>query len=93
LRCGHGNLNSISRQFGPGWSMKAKTKTFDAVAECRNWREAVGKRIVGMTPEKIVAYFDRAAVHRRFNEALRRDQQAGRAKGESADTILNSTPK
>ena len=62
--------------------MKAKTKTFDAVAESRKWKEAVGKKIEGMTPEEIVAYFDRAAVRRRFDEALRRAEQAGKAKDE-----------
>jgi hypothetical protein len=65
-----------------GQSMKAKTKTFDAVAESRKWKEAVGKKIEGMTAEEIGAYFDRAAVCRRFNEALRRAEQAGKAKGE-----------
>jgi hypothetical protein len=62
--------------------MKAKTKTFDAVAESRKWKEAIGKKIEGMTPEEIVAYFDRAAVHRRFEEALRRAEQASEAKTE-----------
>jgi len=62
--------------------MKAKTKTFDAVAESRKWKETVGKRIAGMTAEERLAYFDRAAVRRRFGEALRRAEQAGKAQDE-----------
>lgn len=55
--------------------MKAKTKTFDAVAESRKWKEVVAKETEGMTPEQTVAYFERAAVRRRFDEALHRAQQ------------------
>jgi hypothetical protein len=65
--------------------MEGKRKRFDAVAESRKWKEAVGKRIEGMTPEEIVAYFDRAAVRRRFEEARRRAEQAGEAKGEGGE--------
>jgi len=60
-------------------------KTFDAVAESRKWKEAVGKKIEGMTPEEIVAYFDRAAVRRRFEEALRRAEQAGKGESEAGE--------
>ena len=60
--------------------MEAKPKTFDAVAESRKWKEAVAKETEGMTPEETVAYFDRAAVSRRFKEALRRAQQQGKEK-------------
>jgi hypothetical protein len=56
--------------------MKARTKTFDAVAESRKWKEAVAKETEGMTPEQTIAYFERAAVRRRFGEALRRAEQA-----------------
>ncbi len=56
--------------------MKAKTKKFDAVAESRKWKEAVAKETEGMTPEETMAYFDRAAVRRRFEAALRRAEQA-----------------
>jgi hypothetical protein len=59
--------------------MKARTKTFDAVAESRQWKEAVAKETAGMTPEQTIAYFDRAAVRRRFDAALRRAEQAGKA--------------
>jgi hypothetical protein len=56
--------------------MKAKTKKFDAVAESRKWKEAVAKETEGMTHEETIAYFDRAAVRRRFETALRRAEQA-----------------
>jgi hypothetical protein len=62
--------------------MKAKRKTFDAVAESRKWKEAVAKETAGMTADETVAYFDRAAVRRRFDAALRRAEQASKAKGE-----------
>ena len=52
--------------------MKGKPKKFDAVAESRKWNETLAKETEGMTPEQIVAYFDRAAVHHRFEAALRR---------------------
>ncbi len=55
--------------------MKARTKKFDAVAESRKWKEAVAKETEGMTPEETIAYFDRAAVRRRFEAALRRAGQ------------------
>lgn len=56
--------------------MKARMKRFDAVAESRKWKEAVAKETEGMTPEETIAYFDRAAVRRRFRAALRRAEQA-----------------
>jgi hypothetical protein len=59
--------------------MKARTKRFDAVAESRKWKEAVAKETEGMTAEQTIAYFDRAAVRRRFEAALRRAQQAVKA--------------
>jgi hypothetical protein len=59
--------------------MKAKTKKFDAVAESRKWKEAVAKETEGMTPKQTVAYFDRAAVRRRFEVALRQAKQADKA--------------
>ncbi|OHB67660.1 MAG: hypothetical protein A2Y77_01930 [Planctomycetes bacterium RBG_13_62_9] len=59
--------------------MKARTKKSDAVAESRKWKEAVAKETKGMTPEETMAYFDRAAVHRRFEAALRRAEQADKA--------------
>ncbi len=62
--------------------MKARTKKFDAVAESRKWKEAVAKETEGMTPDEVVAYFDRAAVRRRFDAAQRQAEQADKAKGE-----------
>jgi hypothetical protein len=59
--------------------MKARTKKFDAVAESRKWKEAVARETEGMTPEQTIAYFDRAAVRRRFKAALRRVEQADKA--------------
>ena len=50
--------------------METTTKTFDAVAESRKWKEAVARQTEGMTCDEVVAYFDRDAVHRRFLSAL-----------------------
>jgi hypothetical protein len=55
--------------------METTTKTFDAVAESRKWKEAVARETEGMTREQVVAYFDHEAVHRRFQEALERSRQ------------------
>jgi len=55
--------------------MEARTKTFDAVAQSRKWKQAVAKETEGMTQEQTVAYFDRAAVQRRFDAALRQAEQ------------------
>ncbi len=52
--------------------METTTKTFDAVAESRKWKEAVARETEGMTREQVVAYFDRDAVNRRFQSALER---------------------
>lgn len=57
--------------------MRARTKRIDAVAESRKWKESVAQETAGMTPEETVAYFHREAVHRRFEAALRRAEQAG----------------
>ena len=55
--------------------METKTKTFDAVAESRKWKESVALQTQGMTREEVLAYFDREAVHHRFQEALERARQ------------------
>ena len=55
--------------------MEMTTKTFDAVAESRKWKEAVARETEGMTCEQVVAYFDRDAVRRRFQSALERSGQ------------------
>jgi len=62
--------------------MKARTKTFDAVAESPKWRETEAKETEGMTLDETAAYFDRAAVRRGFNAALRRTEQAGKVESE-----------
>jgi TPP-dependent pyruvate/acetoin dehydrogenase alpha subunit len=54
-------------------------KKFDAVAESRKWKEVVAREIEGMTPEQTVAYFERVAVSRRFDAALRRAEQQGQS--------------
>lgn len=36
--------------------MEIKTKTFDAVAESRKWREATSRRLDAMTLEERIAY-------------------------------------
>jgi len=59
--------------------MGTKTKTFDAVAESRKWKESVGRATEGMTREEVLAYFDRGAVHRRFQEALERSKASSAA--------------
>ena len=59
--------------------MKAKRKKFDAVTESRKWKEAVAKETEGMTPEETMAYFERSAVRRRFEAALRQAEQAHKA--------------
>ena len=60
--------------------MKARTRTFDAVVESRKWKEAVAKETEGMTPQQTLAYFDRAAVQRRFDAALRPAEQADKTR-------------
>jgi hypothetical protein len=37
-----------------------KTKNFDAVAESRRWKEAVGRETRRMTREEVLAFFDKA---------------------------------
>ena len=39
-----------------------KTKTFDAVAESRRWKEAVSRQTADMTREQVLAFFDKARV-------------------------------
>jgi hypothetical protein len=55
--------------------MLTTTKSFDAVIESRKWKEAVARETTGMTREQVLAYFDRDAVRRRFQEALTRARQ------------------
>lgn len=39
--------------------MHPKTKTFDALAESRKWRERVSRKIAKMTPAQELIYFNR----------------------------------
>ena len=55
--------------------METKTKAFDAVAESRKWKESVGRATEGMTREEVLAYFDREAVRRRFQQAMERSRK------------------
>jgi hypothetical protein len=55
--------------------MEPKTKTFDAVAESRKWKESVGRETAGMTREEVLAYFAPEAVRRRFQQALERSRR------------------
>ena len=64
--------------------METTTKTFDAVAESRKWKEAVARETEGMTRDEVVAYFDRDAVQRQFQSALER---SGQQKTISAPTV------
>lgn len=65
--------------------MKARTKRFDAVAESRKWKEAVARQTEGMTLAETLAYFDRQAVGHRFEAALRRAEQTGKAGGKDEE--------
>ncbi|OHB65235.1 MAG: hypothetical protein A2Y77_03015 [Planctomycetes bacterium RBG_13_62_9] len=65
--------------------MKARTKTFDAVAVSRKWKETVAKETEGMTPEQTTAYFERAVVRKRFEEAVRRADQANKPQVEGGN--------
>ena len=39
-----------------------KTKTFDAVAESRRWKETVSHQTEGMTREQVLAFFNKDRV-------------------------------
>jgi len=54
--------------------MEMKMKTFDAVAESRKWKESTARETEGMTREEVLAFFDREAVSRRFQQALERSR-------------------
>jgi len=57
----------------------------NAVGESRKWKEAVARETRGMTTEQIIAYFDRAAVWRRFNAVLHQAEHQGTARAEEAE--------
>lgn len=48
------------------------TKTFDAVAESRRWKERVASETADLSREETLRYFDRQAVNERFQEALQK---------------------
>ena len=56
--------------------METKKKTFDAVAESRQWREAASHRLDAMPPAQRLAYFKevgeryRAKIHGRRNTSV-----------------------
>jgi uncharacterized small protein (DUF1192 family) len=60
--------------------METKTKTFDAVAESRKWREATSRKLDAMTPEQRIAYLravgERYAAERAARQAARSLQTA-----------------
>jgi hypothetical protein len=62
--------------------METKTKSFDAVAESRKWKESTAQETEGMTREEVLAFFDREAVRRRFQQALEhsRHEESGAAR-------------
>jgi hypothetical protein len=55
--------------------METKTKTFDAVAESRKWREATSLKLDAMTASERIAYL-RAAGERYASEYLSRPPKA-----------------
>ena len=52
--------------------METKTKTFDAVAESRKWREATSRKLDAMTPQQRIAYLE--SVRERYAVERRRRQ-------------------
>jgi len=56
-----------------------KTKDFDAVTASRKWKTDVGRQTEDMTSEEVLAFFDRAAVNRRFQAALEEAKTNGTA--------------
>lgn len=72
--------------------MEARTKTFDAVAESRKWKQAVAKETEGMTQEQTLAYFDRVAVQHRFDAALRPSRAGAEAVEGTPHRVCSSEP-
>jgi hypothetical protein len=56
--------------------METKTKTFDAVAGSRKWKEAVARKTEGMSRAEVLAYFDPEAARQRFQESLVRAKKS-----------------
>lgn len=55
--------------------METKTKTFDAVAESRKWREATSRKLDAMTPPERVTYLRDVAERYRADYARRHGAQ------------------
>jgi hypothetical protein len=63
--------------------MDTKTKTFDAVAESRKWKESTARETENMTRQQVLAYFDRDAVRHRFQHARERSPNQEISSGKS----------
>jgi hypothetical protein len=57
--------------------MKTMTKKFDAVAESRRWKAAVSRETEGMTPEQVLAFFDKDRVLAALGARREADDPAG----------------
>jgi len=73
--------------------MRIRAKAFDAVAQSRKWKEAVAEETKGMTAEQTIAYFNRAAVRRRFEAALRLAEQADKETERPEQTSPPKVPR
>ena len=60
--------------------MKTTTKTFDAVAESRKWKESIAAETANLSREETLKYFDGQAVNKRFQEALQRALKSASSK-------------
>jgi len=56
--------------------MVAKTKSFDAVAESRKWREATSRKLDAMSQEQRLAYLREATEKLRAKMRTRRQEPA-----------------
>ena len=61
------------------------TKSFDAVAESRRWKESVSRRTANMTREEVLAFFNKERVCAALGEM--------RATGEQAGILREKPPK
>ena len=62
--------------------METKTKTFDAVAESRKWREAASQKLNAMSPAERLAYLK--TLGERVRAEMRSRQIAEAAEGSRA---------
>ncbi len=54
--------------------METKTKTFDAVAESRKWREATSRKLNGMTREERIAHLNALGQQLRARLQIQREK-------------------